>query len=142
MRLKDDNSLVELRKLSDVKNGVNKVLGKVIIPNDLFYLQGFTIDGYDLYWYTGDTNNKTYPCEITQFSFKDGSLKNVSHVILVMGQTANMKMGSESLNPSFYTRTRRQERNRYSQVWLQEPSEKTCQGICLPFERECSQIRY
>ncbi|MBL3636836.1 teichoic acid biosynthesis protein [Bacillus gibsonii] len=75
IKLKDDNSLVELRKLSDVKNGVNKVLGKVIIPSDLFYLQGFTIDGYDLYWYTGDTNNKTYPCEITQFSFKDGSLK-------------------------------------------------------------------
>ncbi|MCO4849697.1 phage baseplate protein, partial [Bacillus vallismortis] len=75
IKLKDGNSLVELRKLSDVKNGVNKVLGKVIIPNDLFYLQGFTIDGYDLYWYTGDTNNKTYPCEITQFSFKDGSLK-------------------------------------------------------------------
>ncbi|WIG48753.1 teichoic acid biosynthesis protein [Bacillus halotolerans] len=75
IRLQDDNSLVELRKLSDVKNGVNKVLGKVIIPGDLFYLQGFTIDGYDLYWYTGDTNNKTYPCEITQFSFKDGSLK-------------------------------------------------------------------
>ncbi|MED1761597.1 teichoic acid biosynthesis protein [Bacillus subtilis] len=75
IRLEDDNSLVELRKLNDVKNGVNKVLGKVIIPNDLFYLQGFTIDGYDLYWYTGDTNNKTYPCEITQFSFKDGNLK-------------------------------------------------------------------
>ncbi|MEC0251784.1 phage baseplate protein [Bacillus halotolerans] len=75
IRLEDDNSLVELRKLNDVKNGVNKVLGKVIIPNDLFYLQGFTIDGYDLYWYTGDTNNKTYPCEITQFSFKDGSLR-------------------------------------------------------------------
>lgn len=75
IRLKDDNSLVELRKLSDVKNGVNKVLGKVTIPNDLFYLQGFTIDGYDLYWYTGDTNNKTYPCELALFSFKDGSLK-------------------------------------------------------------------
>lgn len=75
VKLIDGNSLVELRKLSDVKNGVNKVLGKVIIPSDLFYLQGFTIDGYDLYWYTGDTNNKTYPCEITQFSFKDGSLK-------------------------------------------------------------------
>ncbi|WP_338444392.1 teichoic acid biosynthesis protein [Bacillus spizizenii] len=75
IRLQDDNSLVELRKLSDVKNGVNKVLGKVVIPNDLFYLQGFTIDGYDLYWYTGDANNKTYPCEITQFSFKDGGLK-------------------------------------------------------------------
>ncbi|MEI1421513.1 phage baseplate protein [Bacillus cabrialesii] len=49
IRLKDDNSLVELRKLSDVKNGVNKVLGKVIIPNDLIYLQGFIIEGYDLY---------------------------------------------------------------------------------------------
>lgn len=39
IRLEDDNSLVELRKLNDVKNGVNKVLGKVIIPNDLFYLK-------------------------------------------------------------------------------------------------------
>lgn len=75
IRLKDDNSLVELRKLSDVKNGVNKVLGKVIIPSDLFYLQGFTIDGYDLYWYTGDTNNQTYPCELALFSFIDGKLK-------------------------------------------------------------------
>ncbi|MCY8509728.1 MULTISPECIES: phage baseplate protein [Bacillus mojavensis subgroup] len=75
VKLNDGNSLVELRKLTDVKSGVNKVLGKVIIPSDLHYLQGFTIDGYDLYWYTGDTNNNTYPCEITQFSFKDGSLK-------------------------------------------------------------------
>ncbi|PLV35347.1 teichoic acid biosynthesis protein [Bacillus subtilis] len=75
VKLNDGNSLVELRKLTDVKSGVNKVLGKVIIPSDLHYLQGFTIDGYDLYWYTGDTNNNSYPCEITQFSFKDGSLK-------------------------------------------------------------------
>ncbi|MCC2528819.1 teichoic acid biosynthesis protein, partial [Bacillus halotolerans] len=75
VKLNDGNSLVELRKLTDVKSGVNKVLGKVTIPSDLHYLQGFTIDGYDLYWYTGDTNNNTYPCEITQFSFKDGSLK-------------------------------------------------------------------
>lgn len=75
VKLIDGNSLVELRTLSDVKSGVNKVLGKVTIPSDLHYLQGFTIDGYDLYWYTGDTNNKTYPCELALFSFKDGKLK-------------------------------------------------------------------
>ncbi|MBY4605603.1 teichoic acid biosynthesis protein [Bacillus sp. SPARC3] len=75
VKLNDGNSLVELRKLSDVKSGVNKVLGKVTIPSDLHYLQGFTIDGYDLYWYTGDTDNKTYPCELALFSFKDGKLK-------------------------------------------------------------------
>ncbi|MEC2134678.1 teichoic acid biosynthesis protein [Bacillus subtilis] len=75
IKLTDGNSIVELRKLSDVKNGVNKVLGKVTIPSDLSYLQGLAIDGYDLYWYTGDTNNQTYPCELTLFSFIDGKLK-------------------------------------------------------------------
>ncbi|MGG0774693.1 teichoic acid biosynthesis protein [Bacillus rugosus] len=70
-----DNSTVELRKLSDVKTGVDKKLGTVKVPSDLLYLQGFTIDGYDLYWYTGDTNSQMYPAELVQFSFKDGALK-------------------------------------------------------------------
>jgi len=104
IRLKDDNSLVEVRKLSDVKNGVNKVLGKVIIPNDLIYLQGFIIEGYDLYWYTGDTNNKTYR-EITQFSLKDGSLKKRISCDFGYGSEANTKMVYESLSQSFYTKT-------------------------------------
>lgn len=70
-----DNSTVQLRKLSDVKSGIDKVLGTVVIPDDLFYLQGMTIDDYDLYWRTGDVNNANYPDEITLFSFKDGYLK-------------------------------------------------------------------
>ncbi|MEG7356851.1 teichoic acid biosynthesis protein [Bacillus sp. 0209A] len=77
LRLKDsnDDSVVQLRKLNDVKNGIDKLLGEVTVPNDLHYLQGFTIDGYDLYWYTGDTNSVTYPAELSLFSFKDGKLK-------------------------------------------------------------------
>lgn len=69
------NMYVELRKLSDVQNGVDNLLGRVGIPSDLSYLQGFTIDGYDLYWYTGDTNSVQYPNEITQFNFMDGQIK-------------------------------------------------------------------
>ncbi|WP_144502926.1 phage baseplate protein [Bacillus pumilus] len=75
IRLRDDTSVVELRKLDDIKNGINKVLGKVTIPSDLTYLQGFTIDGYDLYWYTGDTNSVNHPSELALFSFKDGLIK-------------------------------------------------------------------
>lgn len=77
LRLKDnnDNSVIQLRKLSELKNGIDNLLGEVVIPSDLHYLQGFTIDGYDLYWYTGDTNSATYPAELCLFSFKDGKLK-------------------------------------------------------------------
>ncbi|WP_412095279.1 teichoic acid biosynthesis protein [Bacillus inaquosorum] len=70
-----DNSTVQLRNLSDIKKGVDKILGTVKVPSDLLYLQGFTIDGYDLYWYTGDTNSQAYPAELTLFSFKDGQIK-------------------------------------------------------------------
>ncbi|MCM3140391.1 teichoic acid biosynthesis protein [Bacillus safensis] len=75
MSIDGTSSVVELRNLADVKNGVNKMLGKVTVPNDLHYLQGFTIDGYDLYWYTGDTNSVNYPAELALFSFRDGLLK-------------------------------------------------------------------
>ncbi|WP_332606877.1 teichoic acid biosynthesis protein [Bacillus spizizenii] len=70
-----DSSTLELRNLSDVKKGVDKKLGTIEVPSDLTYLQGFTIDGYDAYWYTGDTNSRNYPSELVLFSFKDGALK-------------------------------------------------------------------
>ncbi|QXJ47116.1 teichoic acid biosynthesis protein [Bacillus altitudinis] len=73
-KIKKD-SVVELRDLRQLKKGINKVLGKVTIPSDLYYLQGFTIDGYDLYWYTGDTNSVNHPSELALFSFKDGLIK-------------------------------------------------------------------
>ena len=73
---KSDGSMyVVLRTLSDVQNGVDNVLGRVDIPADLSYLQGFTIDGYDLYWYTGDTNSVEYPNEITLFDMRTGQIK-------------------------------------------------------------------
>ncbi|MCY8546808.1 teichoic acid biosynthesis protein [Bacillus vallismortis] len=75
IRKENDDSIVQLRKLSELKNGIDNLLGEIAIPSDLHYLQGFTIDGYDLYWYTGDTNSASYPAELSLFSFKDGKLK-------------------------------------------------------------------
>ncbi|MGG1455579.1 teichoic acid biosynthesis protein [Bacillus subtilis] len=75
LRKENDDSVVQLRKLSELKNGIDNLLGEIAIPSDLHYLQGFTIDGYDLYWYTGDTNSASYPAELSLFSFKDGKLK-------------------------------------------------------------------
>ncbi|MEK4827819.1 teichoic acid biosynthesis protein [Niallia sp. FSL W8-0951] len=69
------NDVIELRSLSDVKKGINKILGSVTIPSDLMYMQGMTIDNYDLYWRTGDTNSANYPDELCLFSFIDGKIK-------------------------------------------------------------------
>ncbi len=68
--------IVELRNLDDIKNGIDNLLGKVKIPNELSYLQGITIDDYDLYWRVGDTNSVLYDDEIVLFSFKDGREKD------------------------------------------------------------------
>lgn len=69
------NDVIELRKLSDIKAGVNKVLASITIPSDLMYLQGMALDGYTLYWRTGDSNSATYPDEITMFDFNTGTIK-------------------------------------------------------------------
>lgn len=71
----DKGNVVTLRKLSDIKNGVNKVLATVNIPDEIGYLQGFTIDGYDLYWYSGDVNEENHPSEITLFDMNDSTIK-------------------------------------------------------------------
>jgi len=68
---------VQLRRISDVKAGINTVLGTVNIPPTdaaLNYFQGAAIDGDNLYWCTGDTNAATYPHEITRFSFTTGQI--------------------------------------------------------------------
>lgn len=71
----DKVTYLELRRLTDVQNGVDNLLGRIDIPADLAYMQGASIDGYDLYWYSGDTNSVEYPNEITQYSFTDGQIK-------------------------------------------------------------------
>lgn len=79
-------NVVQLRRLADLKAGINNVLATINIPtNDpaLNYVQGACIDGYDLYWYTGDTNSATYPAEITRFSFTTGNI--VSRVTVDFG---------------------------------------------------------
>ena len=71
----DDRQYFELRKLSELKSGINNLLGRVNIPRDLSLTQGYTIDGYDLYWYSGDTNSVNYPNELSLFDLKTGTIK-------------------------------------------------------------------
>lgn len=63
---------IQRRKISEVKAGINKTYGIISIPAELDYMQGFCIDGDDLYWRTGDTNNATTQDYIVRFSFVDG----------------------------------------------------------------------
>jgi hypothetical protein len=67
---------MDLRKLSEVKNNIDNVLGTIVIPDDLNddTMQGMTIDGYDLYFRTGD-NAGVYPDKITQFKFDDDTFR-------------------------------------------------------------------
>lgn len=66
---------VQRRKLSEVKAGINKVYGIVNIPAELDYMQGLAMDGDDLYWRTGDTNDANTIDYIVRFSFVDGQEK-------------------------------------------------------------------
>lgn len=66
---------IERRKISEVKTGVDKVYGTIDIPAELDYMQGFCIDGDDMYWRTGDTNDATTLDYIVRFSFVDGKEK-------------------------------------------------------------------
>ncbi|WP_338079185.1 hypothetical protein [Aquibacillus halophilus] len=68
-------SKIELRSLNDVKNGINQLNHSFLIPDDLEYFQGMSLDGENLYWYTGDVNSVTHDREITLFDFSKGTIK-------------------------------------------------------------------
>ncbi len=54
--LGDGTQKLELRRLSDVKNGINNVLHSMTIPQrDVNTMQGVASDGYDIYWYNGSS---------------------------------------------------------------------------------------
>ncbi|WP_139822776.1 phage baseplate protein [Tuberibacillus sp. Marseille-P3662] len=77
---KHDTQSVELRRLQDVKNGVDEVLAKLDIPEEYTQtMQGMTIDGYDLYWYTGDSNKDGIadPWRIIRFDMRTGKIKGI-----------------------------------------------------------------
>lgn len=77
---------VELRKLSDVKNGVNNLLGKVVIPqkdSDYNVMQGLAINNYDCYWYTGPSGSD-HKRRITHFDFKTG--QEVKEILVEFGE--------------------------------------------------------
>jgi len=65
---------IEIRKLSDVKNGVNKVLHSFAIPPELLYLQGMAVFKDRFYWLTGDSNGVNYPIELTEFDVTTGRI--------------------------------------------------------------------
>ncbi|MDY7432369.1 teichoic acid biosynthesis protein [Bacillus sp. V26] len=58
---------VTVFNLDDAIANKNNPLYTINIPEELHYLQGFFLDDGYLYWYTGDTNSKTYPNLITVF---------------------------------------------------------------------------
>lgn len=64
--------VVELRKLADVKNGVDNLLGEVTVAADISYMQGVTSDGFDMYWYSGDTNGVQHPITLAKYDFRTG----------------------------------------------------------------------
>lgn len=76
---RDGHQTVELRKLADVKNNVNKLLGTVVIPDESSFLQGITLDGDKLYWYSGDTTGAK-PREIARYDFTTGGQDVITEV--------------------------------------------------------------
>ncbi|WP_226035598.1 phage baseplate protein [Aquibacillus saliphilus] len=66
---------IELRDLSDVKNGTDDILASYEIPTSINYMQGMSIDGYDLYWYSGDSDATNYPSVITLVDMQTGVIK-------------------------------------------------------------------
>ncbi|MED3603668.1 teichoic acid biosynthesis protein [Bacillus subtilis] len=58
---------VTIFNLDDAIANKNNPLYTINIPDELHYLQGFFLDDGYLYWYTGDTNSKSYPNLITVF---------------------------------------------------------------------------
>lgn len=72
------SNYIEIRRLEDIDNKVDKVLYRMDIPKRLTSygdptqpMQGCTFDDYKLYWYTGD-NDPNVPNFITVFDIKTG----------------------------------------------------------------------
>lgn len=65
---------IQIRLLEDVKRGIDEPLSIFSIPNDLSYLQGFTLDEDHFYWRTGDTNAVNYPDVLTIFDWRTGEI--------------------------------------------------------------------
>ncbi|WP_226036358.1 phage baseplate protein [Aquibacillus saliphilus] len=74
-RVGTGTSTIEIRNLDDIKNGINQVLHSISIPQDLEYFQGMSLDGDDLYWYSGDANSVNHDREITLFDLKTKAIK-------------------------------------------------------------------
>ncbi|GGE51624.1 hypothetical protein GCM10011391_33020 [Pullulanibacillus camelliae] len=76
----EGRQVIELRRLEDVKKGVNHVLGRLQIPRQYTQtMQGVTIDGESLYWYTGDSNvdGISVPWRIIRFNMRTGKVDGV-----------------------------------------------------------------
>lgn len=81
--------------LDDAIANKNNPLYTINIPDELHYLQGFFLDDGYLYWYTGDTNSKSYPNLITVF---DSDNKIVLQKKLLLAKTCPPDMRITSVN--------------------------------------------
>lgn len=72
---RNSRNYIEVRRLKDIDNRVDKVLYKVDIPMKLTEktqpMQGVTFDAENLYWYTGDSD-PNIPNFVTVFDLKTG----------------------------------------------------------------------
>lgn len=71
---RDGRQVLNLRRIADVKAGIDDLLAEVVIPEELGFMQGVASDGYRLYWYSGDANAENHLPMLTEFDFRTGEL--------------------------------------------------------------------
>ncbi|MCM2675568.1 phage baseplate protein [Alkalicoccobacillus plakortidis] len=101
---RNGRQVVELRKLSDIKEGVDNLLGEVIVSSDIDFMQGVTSDGYDMYWYSGSANGTPHQPYLAQYDFKTG--QEVARKLHTFGAENNGKFIDDFREPEgvfFYT---------------------------------------
>ena len=74
VKYSEKNQVIKVRKLSEFMKGIDNVIGQFTIPSNLYYCQGFDIEGDYFYYRTGDTNSQTSPDEIIIFNWHTGEI--------------------------------------------------------------------
>ncbi|MFF2447160.1 hypothetical protein ACFVSW_08645 [Neobacillus sp. NPDC058068] len=71
---------VDVYSLTDVLSGGDTKLSTTIVPKNLYYLQGFSLDGDYLYWRTGDTDETRFKDFVTVFNTITGGVVYQKHM--------------------------------------------------------------
>jgi hypothetical protein len=71
---------VDVYSLTDVLKGGDTKLSTINVPKNLYYLQGFSLDGDYLYWRTGDTDETRFKDFVTVFNVVTGEMVYQKHM--------------------------------------------------------------